>query len=186
MPDDGPPSFPVTGVLDDFNRDGLGLGSAWIGAADDYSLKEQALWCELCSAAALWSVPFEAEQEVHATFKSFNPDAGEINLVLKAQGDAGCELIEVLFSPAAAHAAIAYCTEGAWTDLGVTPVVVKPGDRVGGRSLSNGFVEIYLNDELVTTVDASGFPHRVGRIGVDGVSGDDGLSWDDFGGGDWR
>jgi len=186
MPDDGPPSFPATVVLDAFNRDGLGLGTSWIGATDDYSLEEQALWCELCSSAALWSTPFEAEQEVHATLKSFDADAGEINLVLKAQGDAGCELIEVLFSPASAHAAIAYCTGGAWTDLGGTPVVIEPGDRVGGRSLSNGFVEIYVNDQLLTTVDASSFPYSVGRIGVDGVSGDNGLSWDDFGGGEWR
>jgi len=185
MSGDGPPSFPATGVLDDFNRDGLGIGDSWLGEADNYSLQEQGLWCELCASAALWSTPFGVEQEVHATLKSFDADAGEINLVLKAQ-DSGCELLEVLFSPARAEAAIAYCTEGVWTDLGTTPLVVEPGDRVGGRSLSNGFVEIYLNGELVTTVDATGFPYDVGRIGVDGVSGDDGLSWDDFGGGDWR
>lgn len=181
-----PPPFPATDVLDAFNREGPGLGSSWIGAADEFSLEEQTLWCELCSAATLWSAPFEAEQEVHATLKSFDPDAGEINLVLRAQGDPSCELLEVLFSPAAAQAAIAYCTEGMWTDLGVTPLVAKPGDRVGGRGLSNGFVEVYVNEQLVTTVDASGFPHRVGRIGVNGVSGENGLRWDDFGGGEWR
>jgi hypothetical protein len=186
MPDDGPPAFPATDVLDRFSREGPELGISWIGAADDYSIKEQTLWCEFCSAATFWSTPFEAEQEVHATLKAFDAGAGEINLVLKAQNDPSCELIEVLFSPGSAHARISYCTEGMWTELGVTPVIAKPGDRLGGRALSNGFVEIYLNDQLVTTVDASGFPYELGRIGVNGVSGDNGLRWDDFGGGEWR
>lgn len=185
-PDDEPASFPATGVLDDFNRGGLGLGASWIGGADNYSLDDQALWCEICSSAALWSTPFGAEQEVYAVLKSFDSDAGEINLVLKAQDEAGCELLEVLFSPARAEVAVAFCTGGAWTDHGTTPLVIKPGDRVGGRSLSNGFVEVYRNDELITTVDASDFPYSSGRIGVDGVSGADGLTWDDFGGGEWR
>lgn len=185
-PDEQPHPFPATGVLDDFNRDNLGLGASWVGEADNYSLEDQALWCEVCASAALWSTPFDGEQEVHATLKSFDADAGEINLVLKAQDEAGCELLEVLFSPARAEATVAFCTGGVWTDNGTTPLVIKPGDRVGGRSLSNGFVEIYLNGQLVTTVDASDFPYSSGRIGVDGVSGSDGLTWDDFGGGEWR
>ena len=81
---------------------------------------------------------------------------------------------------------IAYCTAGTWTDLEVTPLSLEPGDRLGGRAHENGLIGIYVNDQLLTTVDASGFPHEGGRIGVNGISGNNGNLWDDFGGGDFR
>lgn len=178
-----PPDFPATGVLDDFNREGPELGDKWTGL--EYSLVEKTLWCELCAAPALWTGDFGPQQEVHATLKEFDGDAGEINLVLKAQGEGGCDLIEVLYSPAQQTTRIAYCVTGDWTDLEVTPLELNPGDRFGGRALANGWVEIYVNDQLFTTVDASDFPFEGGHIGVNGISGDSGLSWDDFGGGNW-
>lgn len=180
-----PPDFPATGVLDDFNREGPELGDEWTGL--EYSLVEQALWCELCGVPAVWATKLGPQQEVHATLKGFGNDAGEINLVLKAQGEGGCDLIEVLYSPVEQTTRIAYCVGAdGWTDLEVTPLALKPGDRFGGRALANGWVEIYVGDQLVTMVDASGFPFEGGHIGVNGISGDSGLSWDDFGGGNWN
>ncbi|HYJ09816.1 MAG TPA: hypothetical protein VEX18_12430, partial [Polyangiaceae bacterium] len=85
-----PRPFPATVVLDAFNREGPGLGASWLGAADDYSIVEQALWCESCAAATLWGEAFGSEQEVHATLRAFDSDAGEINLVLRAQEDPHC------------------------------------------------------------------------------------------------
>jgi hypothetical protein len=179
------PGFPATEVLDNFDRVGPALGLSWIGT-DSYSIKEQTLWCELCYSAALWSAVFGAEQEVFAKLVHFDASAAEINLVLKAQSSPDCDLIEVLYAPVNSTVRIAYCTEGMWTDLEVTPVTVKPGDRLGGRALANGLIEIYVNQQLLTTVDASGFPFETGRLGVNGVSGANGSQWDDFGGGDWR
>ena len=181
-----PDTFPATEVLDDFNRMGPALGIAWIGGADEYSIEEQALWCEYCTAAVLWSTPFSANQEVFAKLVHFDGDASEINLVLKAQSSPACDLIEVLYSPADGAARIAYCAEGMWTDLEATPVALEPGDRFGGRAHENGLIDIFVNDQLLTRVDASGFPFQVGRLGVNGVSGPNGNLWDDFGGGDWR
>jgi len=78
--------FPATGILDDFNRPGPGLGLSWIGASEDYALREEQLACETCYAATLWTTPFGEEQEAFATLARFDEGAGEINVVLKAQG----------------------------------------------------------------------------------------------------
>jgi hypothetical protein len=181
-----PAGFPATEVLDSFNRAGPALGLSWIGKSDEYSIKEQTLWCEYCIDATFWSAVFGPDQEVFAKLVHFDADAGEINLVLKAQSSTGCDMIEVLFAPNESTVRVAYCTEGTWTDLEVTPVTIKPGDRLGGRAHADGSVGIYVNDELVTTVDASGYPFEMGRLGVNGISGDNGNQWDDFGGGEWR
>lgn len=181
-----PSGFPLTPVLDRFNRQGPQLGPTWIGAADEYSIKEQALWCESCVEPALWSVPFGPDQEAFATLAHFDDGASEINLVLKAQASLNCELLEVFYSPVEASVRVAYCTGDKWTELEATPLILRPGDRLGGRAHADGKVEIYANDQLVTAIDASGFPHMLGRIGVNGESGDSGNTWDDFGGGAWR
>jgi hypothetical protein len=181
-----PDTFPVTDVLDNFNRPGPAPGISWIGGADDYSIKEQALWCQNCFSAVLWSTPFGANQEVFAKLTHFDAGASEINLVLKAQSSASCELIEVLYSPAGGGVRISYCLEGMWTDLEVTPLTLEPGDRFGARAHERGLIDIYVNDQPLTIVDASGFPYEQGRIGVNGISGPNGNVWDDFGGGDWR
>lgn len=184
--EDGLPDFPATPVLDDFNRLGVGIGLQWLGGAEKYSLKEQALWCAFCGGAALWSTPFGSEQEVFATYAGFDPTAMEINLVLKAQLLTDCELIEVLYSPAEATARVAYCVSGAWTDSEKVPLMLHPGDQFGGRAHADGTVELFVNGTSVASIDASGFPHQEGRIGVNGLSGPAGNRWDDFGGGNWQ
>lgn len=183
---EGPPAFPATEVLDDFNRLGAGIGASWIGAADDYSLNKQALWCEFCGGAALWSASFGAEQEVFATYTGFDSDAMEINLVLKAQLRPDCELIEVLYSPDERTARIAHCANDKWTDSEKIQLVLRPGDQFGGRAHADGTVELFVNGGAIARIDASDFPHPAGRIGVNGLSGPSGNSWDDFGGGDWQ
>lgn len=177
--------FPQTGVLDDFNRMGPALGAQWSGETAEFSLKEQALWCENCVGAVLWDEPFGERQEVFATFQGFDNDANEINLVLKAKGSSTCDLVEVLYSPAMTSVRIAYCAENQWFDLDETPLLLEPGDRFGARAYADGKVEIFHNATRVTTYDVSDFPFKFGRIGVNGVASDNGLTWDDFGGGDF-
>jgi hypothetical protein len=178
--------FPVTHVLDDFNRADAALGEGWIGAADDYALKGEQLWCELCAASALWSGPFASEQEVFATYAGFDPDAKEMNLVLRAQGSTTCEQIELLYSPASLDVRVAYCVDGTWTDLESFELLLEAGQQLGGRIHADGTLQVFVDGALLGTVDASGYPHQVGRIGVSGVAGDTGLFWDDFGGGKWK
>jgi len=176
--------FPATGILDDFNRTGPGLGLSWVGASQDYALREEQLAYETCYAATLWATPFGEEQEAFATLARFDEGAGEINVVLKAQGSSSCELIEVLYSPLELQTRIAYCYDGAFHDLQRTSLVLRPGDTFGGRAHADGTVEVFANGTVVATYDVSAFPYRTGRIGVNGISGPSGLYWDDFGGGD--
>jgi hypothetical protein len=178
--------FPASQVLDDFDRADAALGDGWIGAADAYAVRGEQLWCEICHQAALWSGPFPADQEVFATFAGFDPDAQEINLVLRAQDSSSCELIEVLYSPAALDVLIAYCADGAWTNLEPFELLLEPGQQLGGRIHADGKLQLFVDGELLGTVDVSAYPHQVGRIGVSGIAGDLGLSWDDFGGGKWK
>jgi hypothetical protein len=184
----GTPSrpFPASQVLDDFDRADAVLGDGWIGAADAYAIKGEQLWCEICNQSALWSGPFPADQEVFATFARFDPDATEMNLVLRAQDSSTCEQIEVLYSPAALDVRIAYCADGAWTDLESFELLLEPGQQLGGRIHADGTLQLFADGDLLGTVDVSAYPHQVGRIGVSGIAGDLGLSWDDFGGGKWR
>jgi hypothetical protein len=178
-------AFPATSLLDDFNREGPELGGNWLGATGEYALTEKSVWCEYCTQAALWSERFGAQQEVFATLTAFDGDANEINLVLKAQEDAGCNMIELLYSPAAGHVRIAFCAEGAWTDLDPVSLLLEPGDRLGARGHADGSVEAFVNGVSFETFDVSDYPFASGRIGINGVSGDNGLRWDDFGGGSW-
>jgi hypothetical protein len=178
--------FPRTPVLDSFNRNGAELGADWLGATEEFALKQQAAWCETCARAVTWSKPFGGEQEVFATLAGFDDGASEINLVLKAQGATDCDMIEVIYSPASLSLRIAYCNDRAWTDLEPLSVLFEPGDRLGARAHADGAVELFKNGKSLTRVDVSAFPFELGRIGLNGVSGDNGLSWDDFGGGNWR
>jgi hypothetical protein len=180
------PRFPATGLLDDFDREGPGLGGSWVGAANDYSIVEQALWCQYCGGATLWDEVFGSEQEVYATLRAFDTNAGEMNLVLRAQEHVHCELIEVLYSPVEETVRVAYCSESVWTDLPEKELALEPGARFGGRALANGQLEIYVDQQLFATYDVSGFPYSSGKIGANGVSGGTGLSWDEFGGGNWQ
>jgi hypothetical protein len=188
LPIGGGPSkpFPATKLLDDFNREGAALGTGWIGGADNYALKDQRLWCEVCNQSALWAGPFAGDQEVFATFAGFDADAREMNLVLRAQESSTCEQIEVLYSPEALDLRVAYCVDDTWTDLESVELLLEAGQQVGGRIHADGKLELFVDGELLATVDASGYPHKIGRVGVSGLPGDSGLFWDDFGGGKWR
>lgn len=181
----GPSSgFPATPVLDDFSRVDGAPGLNWIGSGA-YSISGQELHCADCGTALLWATPFGAEQEVYATLSGFGNDSSEINLILRAQSDTGCDFIEVLYSPSAQQARLDLCAGGVWSELPSTPLALAPGDQFGARAHADGTVELYANGVVVTTLDASSFPYSEGRIGVDGLGGVDGLHWDDFGGGDW-
>jgi hypothetical protein len=178
-------AFPASDVLDDFNRADAGLANGWTGGTDNYAVHGEQLSCAACSVSVLWSAPFEAEQEVFATFAGFDADAQEMNLVLRAQ-DSSCEQIEVLYSPAAGHVRIAYCVDWAWTDLEPIELLLEPGQQLGGRIDADGTVQLFVDGQQIGSVDVSAYPHQVGRIGVSGIAGDLGLSWDDFGGGNWK
>jgi hypothetical protein len=127
-------------------------------------------------------------QEVFATLVAFDPNSPEINLVLMAQGNPDCDLLEILYSPGQQQVLVQACWDGAgWTTLGTIEETLGPGDQLGGRVRDDGYIDVYKNGLLMGTVSNGGYPYMNvgGYIGVDGVvfdSGDPNV-WDDFGGG---
>ena len=121
-----------------------------------------------------------------ATLASINPDADEINVVLKAQGEPDCELLEILYSPSAKRLELHYCANGSWHMIDGIPLTLQSGDQLGARYYANNNVHVFVNGVRAAIFDASEYPHadRGGRIGVNCEANPDGTTaWDDFGGG---
>jgi hypothetical protein len=51
---------------------------------------------------------------------------------------------------------------------------------------ADGTIELFVNGKTIATFAVPEYPYATGRIGVDGLAGDLGLRWDDFGGGNWK
>lgn len=180
--------FPKTPILDTFDRAGGSLGSDWAGSVGNYSISENRLQCaEIYCPGVFWYESFGAVQEVYATLASFDEASSEINLVLKAQGDPDCNLIEILYSPINQTILVEACSDGGWYSLGAVDVRLFPGDQLGGRAREDGYIDVFRNGLLVGTVSGGGYPYigMGGYVGVNGVAVEDGEPdvWDDFGGG---
>jgi len=180
-------AFPNYDVLDDFNRPGPELGSNWEGSTGNYWIESNALYCSASYCPGLfYHQEFGVTQEAFVTLSSFLDAAPEINVVLKAQGDPDCDMVEVLYSPATQRVLIEACWDGSWNPLGEVFVQFFPGDQLGGRVRSDGFVEVYKNGAFVQSFDANDYPYILdrGHIGVNGVTVNGAPDiWDDFGGG---
>jgi hypothetical protein len=181
-------AFPLSAVLDDFNREDGDLGSNWAGTTEHFTIEGQALH-DLTSdgAPVVWTTKFVAAQEVFAKLTQFVESAAEINLVLRAQdGFDGCDFIEVLYKPNKKEVGVDYCASNEWHTAGSAAASLAMGDEFGARITAEGKVSVFVNRQLVTTFDASGYPHRDGgHIGVNAFEGGV-AAWDDFGGGDVR
>lgn len=183
-----PSSFPVTGVLDDFNRTS-GLGAQWFGPRiTDYSIRGERLECRPCiyRFPLLWAEEFGQNQEVHATLAAFDAITSEISLVLLSQGGE-CADVQVVYKVREGYVSVDLCY-GQFETLWKEARTLNIGDRLGGRVLPGNHIEVWVNDERIATVDASKYQPTTGFIGV--VSHDDQgiprtIAWDDFGGGEY-
>jgi hypothetical protein len=78
---------------------------------------------------------------------------------------------------------VQFCSGNDWTYAGKADLQLEPGDVLGARTYADGATKVYVNGEVVLTVDASTFQYHAvgGYIGVNSL----GKSYyDDFGGGD--
>jgi hypothetical protein len=178
-------SFPMTALLDDFDREDGSPGQSWAGALDRFEIHEQRLVDKGSDGAPLvWSEAFGPNQEVFATLHAFGEEQAEINLLLKVQDPySSCNLMQVLYEPVQSEVEVQFCSGNKWTYAGTVRLELKPGDRLGARTYADGHTKVYVNAEAVLTVEASAFQYRAvgGRIGVNSL-GD--SCYDDFGGGD--
>lgn len=180
--------FPITNVLDDFDRPDGPLGPAWVGNTTGYGVEDNTLtMANGGSVLMYWGETFGPDQEAYVTLTSINDNANEIDLLLKGQGTSQCDVLEVLYNPQNEIVQVWTCHNyGNWiqhgTDLSVS---FQEGDLFGARARADGTVEIYQNDTLVGSVTvSSSWPYRGdgGRIGIWTINAQ-GTIMDDFGGG---
>lgn len=183
--DDASRRFPVTAVLDDFDRaDGV-VGASWVGPTSEFEIEGGAArYSSGACGPMFWGERFGAEQQAFVTLSAFQPTDHEVFVTLKAQTLGNCELIEVVYLPEKGAAGVHTCSQGAWENHEV-PATFAPGDQLGGRALPNGQVEVYKNGTLIHAVATPEFPYHAdgGRIGI-GCWPEQGIvTYDDFGGG---
>jgi hypothetical protein len=178
-----PVGFPLTDVLDDFEKPEL-FPENWEGSVDDFTVAEGVLTCNNCPHAALHSDELDADQEAFVTLTSFETDAAEINLILLAQNEI-CDLIEVLYSPLRQVLEVHTCYVGVWEAHGATEATLAAGDRFGARLHADGTVQVFVNDVEQLSVELGPLANDDGQIGVSGNTTAP-IVFDDFGGGAWR
>jgi hypothetical protein len=182
--------FPSTAVLDDFNRADGSIGSNWSGDPSSYVISSNQLHFYDNAINDLYWNPssFGADQEVYVTFAHVDTQAGEQDLLLKAQSNSnwGAGVLEVMYD-APNHRVQVWTWEwpAGWIQRGADiPVTFVDGDQFGARALADGTVEVYRNEELLAQRDASAWSHydEGGYIGLWLLSADNAVL-DDFGGG---
>lgn len=184
-----PGAFPSSNVLDSFNRANGVVGSPWSGATSGFAIVSNRL--DVGSGGTIFWADrsFGANQEAFVTLSTIDPNAEEINLLLKSQSQSGWQsgAIFVWYIPAQNQISVwTYAAAQGWVQRGsVISITLSNGDRLGARANASGQVEIYRNNSLVATRSITGWPHVAsgGYIGMWLVNASNQLL-DDFGGGD--
>ncbi len=177
--------FPSTNILDNFNRSNGPLTAPWNGALSSYQISNTQL-APSTNGWVFWNTNFAANQETF--LKLINTQASEISLILKYAVDANGEIrfINVLYLPFYQSVVIfTYSRVNGLIQVGNDiPLTMIAGDQFGARAKSNGSLEIYKNNTLVTTraITDSDINTNGGQIGLLALP-TGGIKFDDFGGG---
>jgi glucose/arabinose dehydrogenase len=183
-----PPSgFPLTAVLDNFNRADGAIGANWADQTAPLLISGNRLSITNNNATTVWrGGTFGPDQEAYVTLVSAPPNAFEQDLMLKVQGFSWSGgHIEVRYDATASKVFVStYTPASGWKTLASFPVTFVPGDRLGARARANGTVEVYRNTTLVGSTSAASWSYIAlgGNIGLtlDALTA---VTLDDFGGG---
>ena len=182
-------AFPATSVLDNFNRADGELGGNWGGGTSGYYQITNQQLDVLNSEAIYWSAAsFGANQEAFVTLTAIDPNADEIDLLLKQQGTSWQDgVLEIWYQPTNQRVQVwTHDPTTSWVQHGGDiPVTFAAGDQFGARAKADGTVEVYKNGTLLASRDVSGWAYYAdgGAIGMWMINAGDTLL-DDFGGGD--
>lgn len=183
--------YPSTPLLDDFDRADGAIGSNWSGNTFGYNIASNRLSVDYSGSNSdiYWSnEPFGADQEAYVTFTQIDPNAGEQDLLLKAQSNStwGDGVLEVLYDPSGQRVQVwTYDWPAGWVQHGADiPVTFVDGDQFSARALADGTVEVYRNGELLAARDIASWSYYAdgGHIGLWFIGAEDAVL-DDFGGG---
>ncbi len=185
----GYPTFPETGVLDDFNRSNGAIGSNWARQTSEFSISSQHLIESTTNdwAYILWTTSYGADQEVYFTLNDIDQTGDDIEVMLKGQWiDAGdIPMIDIWLEPDAGLISVAAYDETIddWILAGqMVAVNFADGDRIGAVATADGQVRVYQNDQLILMADVSAWQYY-NQGGYIGLAMTDGNIVDDFGGG---
>ncbi len=181
-------SFPVSPVLDNFNRANGAIGSNWSGETGEFVI-DAAQLKDVSDGTLFWNAAsFGANQEVYATLSDIVSTTGMFALILKSQSSTTTDDgVLVVYYSTANHTVEVYSYTSAqnWVMRGTTiSETFSDGDRFGATATANGQVKLYKNTTLIGTVDVSAWTYNAngGYIGLSGMYGSSNLL-DDFGGG---
>jgi glucose/arabinose dehydrogenase len=180
--------FPVTGVLDGFNRADGPIGGSWVDETAGLIIDANALAQNGPASSTVWNGGvFGPDQEAFIRFDAVTPTAPEHDLLLKVQGLSWATgHIEVHYDAALSHVTIeTYDPNDAWVPRGtIESVTFGPGDQFGARAYSNGAVQVYKNGVAIGSTSVAGWAYAAlgGHLGLT-IVGAYSSRLDDFGGG---
>lgn len=179
--------FPVTNVLDDFNRPDGAPGKLWLfeNPGGFVINANQLASVGMDPGTIIWGAQFGADQEAFVTFEKLDPMAVDQELILKNQGNVSeCEAILVDYTQG--DVSVYGCVNNNFNEVGNVAVVFQPGDQFGARALADGTVLVFKNGVQIGMFNVAGvFPAFAGggRIGWADYGLPGGVVIDDFGGG---
>jgi len=175
-------------MLDSFTRNNGTMGSGWGGSTSGYRIASNQLDVNSGGAIFWRSTRFEANQEAYVTLNTIDASARELDLILKAQSntDWTSGVLEVWYNPKCDQVTVwTYSKAQGWRQRGAAiPVKFVAGDRLGAGVSATGYVQVYQNDRLLATRDASAWTYAkaTGYIGLWTIDANAAVL-DNFGGG---
>lgn len=174
-------------VLDNFNRVNGGLGANWFGATTGYTISSNMV--DVGNGDGIfWGAQYGADQEAFVTFSSIDPVGSDQALLLKSQSRTGWSSGVLAVSYKAASQVVQVWTFSGtqgWVQRGTNvSAAFANGDQLGAHVTATGLVEIFKNNSLLGTVDASGWTYATngGYIGLIFIGSANSFV-DNFGGG---
>lgn len=182
-----PVTFPLTAVLDNFNRANGGVGSPWTPTTG-LTVSANQLKPTVNDISSVWNgATFGANQEAFVRLNAITSNSPEHNLMLKVQGTVwSTGHIEVRYDHQKSKISVStYDPAVGWVQRGGNlAITLAAGDQFGARALSDGTITVYRNGTQVMQVTATGwaFNGSGGRIGLT-LTRTTASLLDDFGGG---
>jgi hypothetical protein len=182
-----PSGFPVTGILDNFNRVDGAIGTGWTGDKSGYRITASQMAVASSGMIFRNAASFGADQEIYITFVNIDEASTNLDLLLKSQTTTKESFLEVGYNPVKKIIQVESYTrlQGYVIYSPSIPVIFSNGDQLGVRATADGKVNIYKNGVLLGTWDVSSWANFAsgGYIGLLSWGGTPTTIYDNFGGG---
>jgi hypothetical protein len=190
--------FPLTSILDNFNRGNGALGGNWSGDTSPGVYRINGNEVQVRSSGAVWwsADVFGVNQEAYFTLKKLVPAGSEHALLLKLNGrpptSNNAAYIKVAYNNATGNVVVSTKIEGINPVLQASfPMTLQPGDMLGARAEAGGWVIVYKDGVPFGSVNVQTGPTPwippIGNtnLGVNfvGPTNQNDARFDDFGGG---